>query len=41
MIRPDGAAGILPVEEALVVEVIHEGQRQIIRYTGRPLEIGS
>jgi alpha-glucosidase/alpha-D-xyloside xylohydrolase len=39
-IEPDGLAGLLPVDKALVIEVIPDGRRQTIRYTGRPMEIG-
>jgi alpha-glucosidase (family GH31 glycosyl hydrolase) len=39
-IQPDGAVGLLPVEKTLVVEVIPDGRRQSIRYTGRPIAIG-
>lgn len=39
-IQPDGAAGFLPVDKTLVIEVLPDGRRQTVRYTGRPVEIG-
>jgi alpha-glucosidase (family GH31 glycosyl hydrolase) len=36
-IEPDGAPGYLPVDKTLVVELIPDGQRQTVRYTGRPV----
>jgi alpha-glucosidase/alpha-D-xyloside xylohydrolase len=38
-IQPDGAAGLLPVDKTLNIEVIPDGRRQTVRYTGQAVEI--